>query len=79
MTEQLKFYSEYGYRHDMEPEIRAIGDNRPDSKATQTANQIKHLKSALKEMVSIVEIHSSATKNNFAWAELEEARAALDT
>ena len=77
MTEQLNFYREYGYRRDMESQIRDIGSGRPDSTATQAANQIKHLKSALKEMVSIVEIHSSATKNNFAWAELEDARAAL--
>ena len=77
MTEQLKFYREYGYRRDMESQIRDIGSGRSDSTATQAANQIKHLKSALKEMVSIVEIHSHATKNNFAWAELEEARVAL--
>jgi hypothetical protein len=31
----------------------------------------------LKELVCIVEIHSKATKNNFAWAELEEAKIAL--
>ena len=32
---------------------------------------------ALKQMVSIVAIHSRATKNNFAWAEMDEARAAI--
>ena len=32
---------------------------------------------ALKQMVSIVVIHSNATGNNFAWAELDEARAAI--
>lgn len=32
---------------------------------------------ALKQMVSIVVIHSNATRNNFAWAELDEARAAI--
>lgn len=32
---------------------------------------------ALKEMVSITEIHQRATKQNFAWAELPEARAAI--
>lgn len=31
----------------------------------------------LKQMVSIVVIHSNATGNNFAWAELDEARAAI--
>ena len=79
MTEQLKFYSEYGYRRDMEAQNRSIGSGRPDSTATQTANQIKHLKNALQELVSIVEIHSRATANNFAWAEVEEAKDALNT
>ena len=32
---------------------------------------------ALKQMMSIVAIHSRATKNNFAWAEMDEARAAI--
>ena len=79
MTEQLKFYNEYGYRRDMESLNRSIGEGRTDSTATQTANQIKHLKSALRELISIVEIHSEATGSNFAWAELEESRKALDT
>jgi hypothetical protein len=79
MTEQLKFYNDYGYRRDMESQNRDIGNGRPDSTATQTANQIKHLKTALAELVSIVEIHSRATGNNFAWAEMEEARSALNT
>jgi len=79
MTEQLKFYNEYGYRRDLESLNRSIGEGRPDSTATQTANQIKHLKSALREIVAIVEIHSKATDSNFAWAELEESRKALNT
>jgi hypothetical protein len=37
----------------------------------------KKLESALKEMVSITKIHSNATSNNFAWAELEEAEKLL--
>lgn len=37
----------------------------------------KCLQDALRELVSIVEIHADATGNNFAWAELVEARAAL--
>ena len=78
MTEKLKFYNDYGYRRDMESQNRDIGNGRPDSTATQTANQIKHLKSALKDLVSITEIHSATTKNNFAWAELIEAKKALD-
>ena len=79
MNEQLKFYKEYGYRRCMEKQIRSIGDGRLDSTATQTANQIKHLKASLKELVSITEIHSNATNSNFAWAEVEEARKALNT
>ena len=79
MTEQLEFYNEYGYRRDLESLNRNIGEGRPDSTATQTANQIKHLKSALKELVSIVEIHSKATGSSFAWAEIEEAQKALST
>lgn len=38
---------------------------------------IKQLLDALKEMVSIVEIHSEETDNNFAWAELSCARQAI--
>lgn len=38
----------------------------------------KRLQDALRELISIVEIHTNATGNNFAWAELEEARMALD-
>ncbi len=36
------------------------------------------LKLALKELVSIVEIHQKSTGNNFAWAEIEEAKRCLD-
>jgi hypothetical protein len=35
-------------------------------------------KEALKELVSIIEIHQKATGNNFAWAELEEAKKYLN-
>lgn len=37
----------------------------------------KQLLNALKDLVSIVEIHSEATDNNFAWAELLDARQAI--
>ena len=39
--------------------------------------QRDELLAALKQMVSIVAIHSRATKNNFAWAEMDEANAAI--
>ena len=35
------------------------------------------LREALKELMSIVKIHSRNTDDNFAWAEMSEARAAL--
>lgn len=35
------------------------------------------LTAALKQLISIVEIHSAATKNHFAWAELELANEVL--
>ena len=35
------------------------------------------LREALKEHISIVKIHSDNTDNDFAWAEMAEARAAL--
>jgi len=76
--DSLKFYQEYGYKRDFEETMREIGEGKPDSNAMQAANQIKHLKQALKDMVSIVQIHSRATDNNFAWAELEEAKIALN-
>jgi hypothetical protein len=39
--------------------------------------KIQKVIDAMKELVSIVEIHSEHTSNNFAWAELEEAHKAL--
>lgn len=39
--------------------------------------EIQAMKDALRELISIVEIHSSVTKNNFAWAELDEAKSAI--
>lgn len=71
--------NEYGYLRDREQRLREIGDGRDDSLATEAANQIAHLKMALKEMVSIVEIHSKATNSNFAWAEVDFAKQALNT
>ena len=35
------------------------------------------LREALTELMSIVKIHSNYTDNDFAWAEITEARAAL--
>jgi len=74
--EQNDRFLKYGYKRCREARLREISDV-PNSLATESANQIKHLKNALKELVCIVEIHSKATKNNFAWAELEEAKIAL--
>ena len=71
--------NEYGYLRDREQRLREIGEGRDDSLATEAANQIAHLKMALKEMVSIVEIHSKATNSNFAWAEVDFAKQALNT
>lgn len=76
--EQLEMLKEYGYMRDMEISLRNLGDGKKDSLATQSANQIKHLRSSLAELVSIVNIHSKATGNNFAWAELIEANIALN-
>lgn len=73
-----RFFSEYGYQRDREQRLREVSTGLPDSLASEAANQIRHLKVALQELVSIVEIHSSATGNNFAWAELEEARLSLN-
>lgn len=72
------FFNEYGYQRDREPRLREASTGLPGSLANEAANQIKHLKAALRELVSIVEIHSSATSNDFAWAELEEAKLALN-
>ena len=71
-----KFFNEYGYRRCRESRLRSIAGKR-DCLAGEAANQIRHLKSALKEMVSITEIHSRATGNNFAHAELDYAKEAL--
>ena len=79
MIEPNEFFAEYGYFRDREQRLRELADNRPDSLAAEAANQIKHLKSALRDLVSIVEIHINATKNNFAWAEIDEAKLALGT
>jgi hypothetical protein len=38
---------------------------------------VAELEGALLELISIVEIHSKATKSNFAWAELSGAKDAL--
>lgn len=70
-------FKECGYERDMESQLRAIANGDKKSLSMQSANQIRHLKQALKEMISIVEIHSSVTGNNFAWAELEEAKRAI--
>lgn len=72
-----EFFSKYGYYRDMGPSLLEIGNARADSTSTLAGNQIKHLKEALRELISIVEIHTTATGNNFAWAELDEARLAL--
>jgi len=40
---------------------------------------VHQFKECLSELVCIVEIHSEATSNNFAWAELEEAKRVLTT
>lgn len=70
------FFNEHGYRRCREVRLRRVADGR-DCLANEAANQIKHLKEALSELVSIVEIHSECTKNNFAWAEIGFAREAL--
>ncbi len=41
--------------------------------------QIADLQHTLKELMSIVKIHSEATDNDFAWAEMEEAERVLNT
>lgn len=72
---EQSFYIEYGYRKCREDRLRSIAGSR-ECLAGEAANQIKHLKKALNEMISIVEIHSRATGNNFAWAELSFAKEA---
>ncbi|HZW98357.1 MAG TPA: hypothetical protein VFF56_05895 [Bacillota bacterium] len=70
------FYNEHGYRKCREARLRCIAGSR-ECLAGEAANQIKHLKQALKEIISIVEIHSRETGNNFAWAELDFAKEAI--
>lgn len=41
-------------------------------------SRITELEEALRELVCIVEIHQRATKNKFAWAELNAAKEALE-
>ena len=74
---QLKFYNEFGYKRDREETLRSISI-RDESLAVEAANQIKHLKQCLRDMVSIAEIHQNVTGNNFAWAEIECAKEALN-
>ena len=38
---------------------------------------VAQLVEALEQLMSIVTIHSKATSNSFAWAEMDEAKAAL--
>jgi hypothetical protein len=78
MCDQLEFLDKYGYRCDREQRLRNVGGSNPSSLALEAANQIKHLKESLRDLVSIAKIHSEATGNNFAWAELEEAEKALN-
>lgn len=70
------FFNDHGYRRCREGRLRSVAGSR-DCLAGEAANQIKHLKQALSELVSIVEIHSKCTKNNFAWAEIDFAKEAL--
>ena len=53
-----------------------IGVEREDSQPF--IDYVNRLADSLKELVCIVEIHSKATKNNFAWAELDEAKEVLE-
>jgi len=75
--DQVDRFNQYGYYRCREARNREIADGRASSLSMESANQIKHLKDALRGLVSIVEIHSNATNNNFAWAELDEAKIAL--
>jgi hypothetical protein len=78
MKNEISFFEEYGYLQDRENRLREIGNGRQNSIASEAANQIKHLKDSLRELVSITKIHSKRTGNNFAWAEIEEAEKALN-
>lgn len=46
-------------------------------KAEKILNYSENIEEALKQLISIVEIHSEVTNNNFAWAELELAKGVL--
>lgn len=79
MVEEIELMQKRGYLRDREQRLREIGDGRQEALSTEAANQIAHLKEALRELVSIVEIHSKQTGNSFAWAELDFAKSALNT
>ena len=51
--------------------------NLLERKLEHAENQRGELLAALKELVSIVRIHTNATGNNFAWAEMDEAKAVI--
>jgi hypothetical protein len=44
--------------------------------AKQLEQELEETREALRQLVAIVEIHSEATGNNFAWAELDDAKKA---
>lgn len=46
-------------------------------KYNDAKQQIDRLVESLKELMSIVQIHSNNTDNNFAWAEMSEAEKTL--
>ncbi len=48
-----------------------------EAETEQSKKRINSLEKALKELVEIVEEHIQRTGNNFAWAELEEAKKVL--
>ena len=72
-----EFREKYGYWRDREKRLREVASFSERSMGVEAANQIKHLKAALADLVAVTEIHSQATGNNFARAELEEAKLAL--
>jgi hypothetical protein len=74
----IKFFEEHGYKKDREVQLRSLSEGREGSLSLEAANQIKHLKDCLRDLVSITKIHSKATGNNFAWAEIEESEKALN-
>jgi hypothetical protein len=51
--------------------------NKYKKKAEDLLTYAKEMEEALKQLISIVEIHSKASKNNFAWAELDFANEVL--